>query len=702
MCYSFIDYDGAYDTDSYLVSPQQYNIANGSSITFWADNANDSYPEDFSVCVSTAANPTASSFTQVWGGGAKANNGAKASVRCNNNRYENWRQHTVDLSAYAGQSVWIAFHDVNYDMYEVWIDDVTVNAASAPTPVDPDQPVNPTAPTSFSAGPVIENLNVLAGTYYLVASSMNPDFEVVINAEELPCPIDAVTNIYPEDNALDIPSTNLTLLWTLNDYANEWRLVFGSTYYPEDEPNHPATYITEWSSNLAESLRITDYVELWDNTNYFWRIEQRSNPGTDYECVTSGPVFGFTTSFDIPQNLQVNGAGETEIFEGEQDVTLTWNRIYDRTNDRTHRRYRVYWNGELYHETTDNDVNETSFTIPNSEFHYNMVPHVPELFTVTAVYDEGESPMSNEVAVHVSGYGTISGTVYEQDGTTPIGGVTVIVTGNNEFGDPEEYTFVTNADGYYEDTIHVGTYTNAMAYMDGYQSIQTIHSLPFNIVYHEETDHVDFIMDEIFYYPAHVCARPVYVPGVEGDTLVQVWWEGWGSSEGGGFVPGGSFEAQIGDGTSTTGYFPFYSLYNYGVHTTLYKAEELTAAGVTGAPMTSLSWYATNSISESQTGITIWMANVTENEVSATSPLASGMTKVYTGTLNQPTPTGWVEFTFNEGTFSWDGTSNVLILCQRNCGDWTSSIQWQAGNVGFNAMGYVYQDSNPYNVETQT
>ena len=44
MCYSFVDYVGSFDTDSYLVSPQKYNIASGSSLTFWADNANDSYP----------------------------------------------------------------------------------------------------------------------------------------------------------------------------------------------------------------------------------------------------------------------------------------------------------------------------------------------------------------------------------------------------------------------------------------------------------------------------------------------------------------------------------------------------------------------------------------------------------------------------------------------------------------------------------
>ena len=81
MCYSYVDYDGPYDTDAYLVSPQKYNIDANSSIAFWADNANDNYPENFSVCVSTAATPTAASFTEVWSGGAKGTGNGGATVR---------------------------------------------------------------------------------------------------------------------------------------------------------------------------------------------------------------------------------------------------------------------------------------------------------------------------------------------------------------------------------------------------------------------------------------------------------------------------------------------------------------------------------------------------------------------------------------------------------------------------------------------
>ena len=122
---SYIDYDGAYNADNYLITPQKYTIVNGSTLSLFADNANDSYPDHFEVCVATVDNPTANDFTMVWShSGAKA--GEKAAVRNNGERYQNWRSHSIDLSAYAGQNVWIALHHQDYDEYEIWIDDVVL------------------------------------------------------------------------------------------------------------------------------------------------------------------------------------------------------------------------------------------------------------------------------------------------------------------------------------------------------------------------------------------------------------------------------------------------------------------------------------------------------------------------------------------------------------------------------------------------
>ena len=165
-------------------------------------------------------------------------------------------------------------------------------------------------------------------------------------------------------------------------------------------------------------------------------------------------------------------------------------------------------------------------------------------------------------------------------------------------------------------------------------------------------------------------------------------------------VSAAPFEAMIGDenSQSTSGYFPFYTLYNYSIAENLFLAEELQEAGVTTAPMTSLSWCANNAPGYLQQGISIWMANVNDYEVTYESPLATSMTLVYTGAMTPEV--GWNEFFFNENNFAWDGSSNVLILCQRNNGSWNSTVQWLSHNTDFYSRSYTYRDGTPYDAET--
>ena len=368
-------------------------------------------------------------------------------------------------------------------------------------------------------GPEIDSLNVLPGTYYLVASSTDDDFEVEINIDELPCPEQAIA-VYPADNADGIEPASVTLKWQLSPYCTEYRLVFSSTYWPDDEPNNPFTIMTEWSSNLAEEYTVTN---LFNNTNYFWRIDQRTNGGEENGgCTVLGQVFGFTTHLNIPHQLT---ATPDQIFEG-QTVTLNWTSVVDRT----YRYYYIYKDGEKIGETTVNQINQNSFVVPASELTYNMEGYV---FNVTAVYDEGESDFSNDAIVKVSGYSNatgINGYAYEQDGETPIADVTVTITGTDEFNNSHTYTATTDENGYYHVQVYVGHYTMAIANKDGYQETVTNHVLPFDVALNDQVDNVDFIMDEVFYAPSHVCAELVNVGEV--DELVKVWWDFGGGAAG--------------------------------------------------------------------------------------------------------------------------------------------------------------------------
>ena len=505
--YSDITYTSI-DADNYLVSPQKYLMETGSNLNFFVDYGSDGYPDYFEVCVATADNPTASDFTMVWGGTADRS-GNHAPVRfSHNNRYNNWREHTVDLSAYAGQEVWVAFHHLDYDQYEVWIDDVTLTYSENTNP-------NPGS-LDISAGPVIENLPVTPGTYYLVASSTSDPFTVEINTEPMPCPEQAYGPT-PADDTDGLEPASVTLQWHLPNFATEYRLVFGTTYYPD--PEHPQSVLVDWTRDLAESYTVTD---LWNNTNYFWRVDVRND---SEGCETLGQIWGFTTHLNKPHDLVAN---DYTIFD-DQEVTLSWTAI----QDRTFRTYYIYRNGEKVGETNTNDVSATSYV--DGPLEYNMDGYE---YYVTAIYDEGESMPSNTITVQVSGYTNetgINGYVWEQDGETGIENAIVTLTGQDEFGDTQTYTATTDANGYYSKQVYAGTYTNAVASKESYQDVVTVHPLPFTVAYDTQVDSVNFLLDENFdpvctviaeYYPDSLDPESPYVKvywgcGLPGEEIIE-------------------------------------------------------------------------------------------------------------------------------------------------------------------------------------
>ena len=386
---------------------------------------------------------------------------------------------------------------------------------SAPTPPTPPTPTP--GEVSYTAGPVIEGLPVTPGTYYLVASSTTPNFEVTINAENMPCPTveEFAFAPQPADNEDEVEPASVTLRWMIPEYATAWRLVFGSTYHPEE--GHPQTIITDWSNDMANSYTVRN---LWNNTNYFWRVEFK-NDGCP-EGVSS-PVWGFTTHLNVPQGLTV--VDET-VFNDEQ-IVLNWNAVVDRT----YRMYNVYRDGELIGHTNVNNIGNTTYT--DGPLPYNMDGYN---YYVTAVYDEGESAPSNTVNVKVSGYGDVNGHVFEQDGTTGIANATVTMVGQDEFGVSHTYNFQTNAQGYYTGHIYAGAAYDGQAAKDGYQTAyEPVQGEPIVVNYNETASPYDYILDENFdpvctviaeYYPDSLDPTSPFVKvywgcGLPGEEIVE-------------------------------------------------------------------------------------------------------------------------------------------------------------------------------------
>ena len=438
---------GALNPDNYLVSPQ---MTLGGSISFWAcaqDNAWAS--EHFGVAVSTTNNISASAFTtiQEWTMTAKGMGAPTDHTRSGNRAQGNWYQYTVDLSAYTGQTGYVAIRHFNCtDMFYIDVDDITVGSNGSGGGNDSG---------------AISDLTVIPGTYYLVASSTSNDFTVEINTDVVPCP-EWATNPHPVDAATEV-STSALLTWDFDSRATEYRLMFGTTYYCEET-------LVDWTDTLTGHYFVTG---LNNNTNYFWRVDQRNDGCPDGVI---GQVWGFTTHLNVPLNLYAY-----DIITQGDDLTLTW----DAPGDRSFLYYNVYQDNELVGSTYD-----TCYTISNLP--YNIDPGY--YFNVTAVYDEGESNFSNTRRVRVTGEGTIEGYVYEQDGVTPIQGARIEFHGTGQIGGSYWYYTHTDADGYYSFNMVAGTY-NGTASHSGYQDANHDY---FTITYNELTSNINFMMDEFF------------------------------------------------------------------------------------------------------------------------------------------------------------------------------------------------------------
>lgn len=117
----------ALSPDNYLVSPQRYSISNGAKIKFYVCAQDVNYPaEHYGVAVSTQATPDSDDFVIIdeWTLSAKVKSGGK--IRGNRTQ-GTWYLKTVDLSAYAGQSIWIAIRHFNcYDEFMIDVDDITI------------------------------------------------------------------------------------------------------------------------------------------------------------------------------------------------------------------------------------------------------------------------------------------------------------------------------------------------------------------------------------------------------------------------------------------------------------------------------------------------------------------------------------------------------------------------------------------------
>ena len=116
---------GSQGNDDWFMSDQiPINTdAEGASFTFWAKSYTDAYGlERFNVAVSTTGNDP-SDFTVISGPGYIEADTA-------------WTEYVFDLSAYAGQDIYVAIQCVSFDAFVFMIDDLVIDPGAGPANCD--------------------------------------------------------------------------------------------------------------------------------------------------------------------------------------------------------------------------------------------------------------------------------------------------------------------------------------------------------------------------------------------------------------------------------------------------------------------------------------------------------------------------------------------------------------------------------------
>ncbi len=113
---AFAKYGPSSGNDTYLITPKLVP-ASGESLSFWLYAQYSSYQTTIQVEVSTSSSAVAS-FSTVIGTYVSCSSG-------DNSFSTSWKNFTIDLSSYVGQEIYIAFHAIDANGNNIYLDDVS-------------------------------------------------------------------------------------------------------------------------------------------------------------------------------------------------------------------------------------------------------------------------------------------------------------------------------------------------------------------------------------------------------------------------------------------------------------------------------------------------------------------------------------------------------------------------------------------------
>ena len=281
-------YNGnALSADNWMISPQ---LTIPSTMSFWA-MGDPGYPETYSVCVSTTGTET-SNFTVV---------------QTYTENPGEWTQIMVDLSSYAGQTGYVAFHHEAEDADFLFIDDVVIGVEIVP------------------AGAWIER-STTETSIELTGLTLDTEYEYQVKG-------------FCEDSE-ESEWTNILTFTTLNDKdkhfvtAGAWNVA--GNWMPEGVPTDncfvtikAAATIPSGCDAVAKeitidggSITIQDGGQLHSGNDVTATVEKNINGYTgtkDNYYLIASPLYLTSTTISNVQNLQ-SGTFDFYTFDGTQEL----------------------------------------------------------------------------------------------------------------------------------------------------------------------------------------------------------------------------------------------------------------------------------------------------------------------------------------------------------------------------------------------
>ena len=145
-------YKSAYPANRWLITPS-IRLTSGNYFVWDAYSMDDEYLEDYKVRISTTNTDTASFTTLATIYGEEGT----------------WQRRSVNLSAYAGQDVYIAFQYISDDMFRLLIDNLKI---AGPATLTPDGPEPPEGITNADGSDINVYPNPTTGVITVAASNI--------------------------------------------------------------------------------------------------------------------------------------------------------------------------------------------------------------------------------------------------------------------------------------------------------------------------------------------------------------------------------------------------------------------------------------------------------------------------------------------------------------------------------------------------